>query len=263
MQILRYSLQSLLFVLINSVFVLSQSQPPSDPQAVALASQSIAGLTGGNAVNDVTLAGSVIWSAGTTPETGVVTLLASGTGESRMNLSLPSGIRAEIRDASAGVPQGEWIAQDGSSGLFAQQNCATDAVWFFPALGSLAAGPNVVLTYVGLETRNGVALQHIQSYIYQPNPSGVSPSSQQLSTIDFYLDATTLLPVTMTYSAHPDTSANANLEVEVDFSNYQPLNGFLVPTRVQRYLQGNLQVDITLSTGAFNTGLALSDFTIQ
>src|SRR5579859_5351194 len=116
----------------------AQNPPQSDPQAVSFASKSIAALTGGNAISDVTLTGSVTWSGGASPETGTTTLLASGTGESRMSFVLPSGMLTEIRDASTGVARGKWIAESGTSGLFAFQNCATDAVWFFPALGSLA-----------------------------------------------------------------------------------------------------------------------------
>ncbi len=262
-RILRCSLRSFWLVLVGSTFLFSQNPSESDPQAVSFASQSIAALTGGKAINDVTLTGSVTWSGGAAPETGTATLLASGTGESRMSLVLPSGTRTEIRDASTGMAQGQWIAQSAKSGLFAFQNCATDAVWFFPALGSLAAGPNVVLAYIGQETRNGAAVQHIQSYIYQQNPSGVSPSPQQLSTMDFYLDATTLLPVAITFNAHPDNTASTNLLIEVDLSNYQVMNGAMVPTHIQRSQQGNVLVDITVSGASFNTGLPLSDFTIN
>jgi hypothetical protein len=42
---------------------LSCQQPRSDPQAVAYASQSIAALTGGTSINDVTLSGTVTWNA--------------------------------------------------------------------------------------------------------------------------------------------------------------------------------------------------------
>lgn len=164
---------------------------------------------------------------------------------------------------STGVARGEWIAGSGKSGFFAPQNCVTDAVWFFPALGSLAAGPNVVLTYIGQETRNGAAVQHIQSYIYQPNPSGLTPSPQQLSTMDFYLDATTFLPVAITFNAYPDNNASANLIVEVDFVNYQALSGVMVPTELRRSVQGNVLVDMNISGAAFNTGVPLSDFTIN
>jgi hypothetical protein len=175
-----------------------------------------------------------------------------------MNFGFPIGTWTEIRDASTGVALGEWIAPSGASGLFAFQNCATDAVWFFPVLGSLAAGPNVVLNYIGQETRNGEAVQHIQSYIYQSNPI-----TQQWSTMDFYLDATTVLPAAITFDSHPDNNASTNLLIEVDFSNYQSLSSVFVPTHIQRSLQGNLLVDIRISGASFNTGLPLSDFAIN
>jgi len=132
----------------------TQGQPASDPQALAYAAQSIAAMSGSTAISDVTLTGTVTWNGGST-DTGTATLRALGTGESRMDLALTSGVRTEIRDARTGVQLGQWLAPNNTSGYFASQNCWTDAVWFFPALGSLAAGPNVVLSYIGQETRNG------------------------------------------------------------------------------------------------------------
>ena len=234
-------------------------QPASDPQALAYAAQSIAALTGGTVINDVTLTGNVVW-LGT--ETGTATLKALGTGESRMDLALSSGTRSEIRDAQTGYPIGEWINPTAASGRLAGQNCQTDAVWFFPALGALAAGSNIVLKYVGQETRNEASVQHIQSYVFQPTPTATNVP-QHLSTMDFYLDATTLLPVAITFNGHPDSDENTNFLIEVDFSVYETTNGALVPMHIQRLSQGNLNADITLTGASFNTGLSLSDFAIQ
>jgi hypothetical protein len=207
--------------------------PVSDPQAVAYAAQSIAAMTGRTAISDVTLAGTVTWYVGDT-DTGTATLRALAPGESRMDLALTAGTRTEVRDAQTGVQLGEWFAPNNTSGVFASQNCWTDAVWFFPVLGSLAASPNVVLSYIGSTTWNGEGVQQIQSYVYQPNPLGLTPSPQQLSTMNFYLDANTLLPAAVTFNSHPDNDANTNLLVEVDFSNYQTVSGAVVPMHIQR-----------------------------
>ncbi len=86
----------------------------------------------------------------------------------------------------------------------------------FPVLTSLGGGSNIVLSYIGQESRNGSAVRHIQSYVYQQGQFP-NPSPQQLSMMDFYLDATTLLPVAITFNAHPDNDANTNLAIEVDF----------------------------------------------
>lgn len=243
--------------------VAAQNPPASDPQALAYAAQSIVALTNGTTINDVTLTGTVTWN-GPGSDSGTASLKALGIGESRMDLALSSGQRTEIRDAQSGVQLGEWINPDSTSGQFASQNCWTDAVWFYPALSSLALGPNVVLSYIGQETRNGVTVQHIRSYVYQANwPAGVLPTAQQLSAMDFYLDATNLLPVALTFNAHPDSDASTNLLIEIDFSDYRSVSGTLVPMHIQRYFQGNLLVDLKIISASVNSGLLLSDFTLN
>ncbi len=246
----------LTFLVLTSDAV-GQNPPASDPQALSFATQSIAALTGGTNISDVSLTGSVTWNGS---DTGTATLQALGTGESRMDLALTSGTRTEIRDVQTGAPIGQWISPNNSSGNFAPHNCWTDAVWFFPALGSLAAGPNVVLSYIGQESRSGVTVQHVQSYQYL---TGQFPSPQQLSTMDFYLDANTFLPVALTFNAHPDNDANTDLLVEVDFSSYQAISGVVVPLHIQKYQQGNLMVDVSISGASFNTGLSLSIFALN
>jgi hypothetical protein len=249
-------------ILLCASYSLAQT-PRSDPQAVAYAAQSINAMIGSSTVTDVTLTGSVVWTGNGTSENGTGIFLALGTAESRFDLTLSGGTRTEIRDASTGVALGQWVAESGASGLFAPQNTMTDPVWFFPPLGSLAAGPNVVLAYIGQETRNGASVQHLQSYVYQPAPPGGGPTPQQLSTIDFYLDATALLPLATVFNAHPDNNPNSNIQIEIDFSNYQPISGVNVPMHIQESSQGGILIDLSVSGAAFNTGLPLSDFSIN
>lgn len=252
----------LLCVVSVSSFLVGQGRSASSPQALSYAARSIAALTGGATISDVTLTGSVSWNGGA--DTGTARLRALGSEESRMDLALSSGTRTEIRDAQNDGHRGRWVSPDNTSGQVALHNCWTDAVWFFPALSSLAARPNVVLAYVGQETRNGASVQHVRSHVDQANwPTGVLPTAKQLSTMDFYLDATTLLPVAVTFKAHPDNDAMKDLAIEVDFSDYQAISGVMVPTHIQRYSQGNLLVDITVTSASFNTGLPLSVFAVR
>ena len=148
----------------------AQNPPQSDPQAVSLATQAMAALTNGVAVSDVTLSGNATWIAGLDVETGSATLLAKGTGESRIDLSLTSGQRSEIRNNASG-PQGAWV-DAGTTHAYALHNCWTDSAWFFPILSSLSgANPSAVLSYIGSETRNGTSVQHLHSYFYLPAKS--------------------------------------------------------------------------------------------
>jgi hypothetical protein len=73
----------------------------------------------------------------------------------------------------------------------------------------------------------------------------------------------TFLPASITFNAHPDNDSASNLLVEIDFSNYQSVNGFSVPMHIQKYLQGTLLIDLTVETAAFNTGIPLSEFAIN
>jgi len=164
----------LLLVLFSPSLVFAQTQPASDPRAVTLAAQSIAALTGGIAISDVTLTGTVTWNG---TDSGTATMQAVGTGESRVDLALAGGTRTEIRDAQTGVALGQWMAGN-DSGYFAMQNCWTDAVWFFPPLGSLSMGSNIVLVYVGQENRSGATVQHIQSYLYQSDSKPHTSATQ-------------------------------------------------------------------------------------
>jgi hypothetical protein len=238
--------------------------PTSNPQALAFAAQAITALKGGASVSDVTLTGTATWTAGSDGETGSATFQALGNGESRMDVALPSGSRTEIRDASTGTGKGKWVAQSGASGMLAPHNCLTDAVWFFPSLGSLAGSTNLIFSYIGLESRNGTNVQHIQSYVYQSNlVQGSGATLQQLSTMDFYLDATTLLPSAISFNVHPDNDATSNIPVEIDFSNYQVTSGLMIPMHIQKHMQDQLLIDATVSNVAFNTGLTLSTFNIN
>jgi len=237
----------------------AQNQPPSDPQAVTFAAQSIAALTGGAAISDVTLTGNATWFAGSTSDSGPVTLMATAAGQSRIDIQLSGGVRSEIRDASGGVAAGgQWIDLAGIAHDFAFQNCLTDATWFFPALTSLASRSNVVLSYPGQENRQGISVQHLHSYIY----SG-SSANQQLSAMEFYLDSTSLLPVAITFNAHPDDDQSTNIPVEIDFSGYQTMNGVVVSTHIQKLLNGQMILDSTISGASTNNGLASSIFQLN
>jgi len=256
-----------LLLLTYPTFLSGQDQPPpSDPQAIALATQAIAALTNGVAVSDVTMDGDATWIAGSDKETGPTTLLAKGTGESRVDLKLSGGTRTEVRNDTAGSPQGESTASDGTVEAWSQHNCWINASWFFPALSILAAtsDPSMILTYVGLESRDTGSVQHIRAYRYVPSKrAGTVALTTSLSTEDIYLDSTSLLPVAFSFNTHPDDDMATNILVEIDFFAYQSSNGVQVPMRVQKLINGGLALDIAVTSAAVNAGLSDAPFAIQ
>jgi len=240
----------------------AQSLPTGDAQAVALAAQSVAALTGGIPVADVTLNGTVTRIAGSDQQSGTVTLLAKGFSESRADLNLSGGNRSEIRNTNGNPNEGNWIGPDGTVHPIALHNCFTDPSWFFPALGTLAAAamnPNIVLTYVGLEVLGQSSVQHIHAHTYDSYFS----DAQQLTAMDFYLDPQTLLPLVITFNEHPDADSMTDIAVQVLFSDYRSANGATVPFHIQRFVNNTLILDIQLASSTINSGIADSIFTVQ
>jgi hypothetical protein len=231
------------------------------PQAVALATQALAALTGTTQVSDITLTGTATRKAGSDIESGSITLKALGNPDSRFDLVVSTGTRSEIRNASGGTPQGSWITPDGVSHAMAYHNTLTDAAWFVPELTVLSqlSNPNLVASYVGQETRAGAAVQHLHFAFQSPSPDPTG-LFQSLSAEEVYLDASTFLPVALTFNAHPDIDAGTNISVEIDFSSYQSVNGVQVPFRVQKLLNGTLFLDVTVQSVQINSGLTSAAF---
>ena len=239
---------------------IAQSTSKSDPLAVSLAQKSATALTGGVAISDVTLNGTVISIAGSENESGTGSLQAKGSGETRVDLSLGSARRSDVRSLLNGIPVGAWEKNGGSTNSYAEHNCLTDAAWFFPALSSLsqAANPNFIFSYVGQELHNSVSTQHIQVHQLQ----GAWPDIQRLTKMDFYLDPSSLLPLAVVAQVHPDNDWVTDIPLEINFSNYQTVNGLRVPFHIQQLLNGTVVLDFTVTSATFNAGLQDSIFTL-
>ena len=241
----------------------------SDPQALAFAVKSVAVLTGGEPIADVTLTGTATRTAASDIETGTVTLKALGTASSLIDFSGSEGNRVEVRNSSGGIPQGSWVGTDGVSHPMASSNCVTDAVWFFPALSVLSevstANSNLVATYAGQESLDGETVDHVRFWQVFPTGSGSAGTLallQHLSTVDVYLDATSLLPVELDFNIHPDDNAGADIPVEIQYGDYQRLGGVLVPTQVRKFINHTLFLDLKLTEAAVNTNLSPADFDV-
>lgn len=266
MRILRPGLLFAFSFLLSASAILAQQSPnpttaPRDAQAVLIASQSLQALTSNTSVTDISLQGTATYTAGSDIETGTVTLLASGNLASRMNLNLTGGQRAEIRNGA----QGDWIGPDGTEHSMATHNCWPDADWFYSGLSfqALNSDPGLGMSYIGLESKNGLAVQHIRLFRVVPSSSGVpQPTVLALSTEDLYLDASSYLPLFLDFNTHPDDAFNRDFSVEVAFSDYQQMSGIMIPVRIQKHLNGALVLDLTVTSATINSGLPASDFSV-
>lgn len=257
---LRFASFWLLLFLCVSVALPAQQSPPSEPRAVAMAAQSIAALTHGLDLRDVTVTGNAIWAVGPDRESATATLIASGRSESRVDIHLDGGSRIEVRSSLSGGPEGQWTNPDGKRGLYPLHNCRTDSAWFFPALSSLAnVDRRSVFSYMGSEQWNGLSVEHLRVY----RPSNIASKDRtQLSAMDFYLDPGSFLPLGLSFKTHSDTDVHTDISVEVFFADYRSVNGVQVPFRIQRHVGGSV-LDITVTNAIFNSAVSDDTFSIR
>ncbi len=262
---MRFPRFALLAVFALVPFAVAQQTATTSTQATAILQSSLSALSGGQTLTDVTLSGTARRIAGSDDETGTAALKAISSGASRVDLSLPSGQRNELLNTSVSPSAGTWSGPDGISHAVAYHNLLTGPAWFFPLfpIAEGLTGSGYVATYVGHETHNGQAVEHVS---VSQTSSSRSPSGalllQHLSQVDFFLDSTTLLPAAMTFNVHPDSNALLDIPVDVRFSDYRTVSGAKVPFHVQKYLNNGLVLDFQAQSVTLNSGLAASSFSL-
>jgi hypothetical protein len=250
-----------LTALVSSPIKAQTTAPARDPQALTLIASSLKALTGGVAVNDVTLQATAAYVAGSDEESGTAALTASGNQQSLVQLNLSGGPRQEIRNG----PAGAWSGPDGTAHSMATHNCWTDASWFSPALmlEAVASDPQTGLSYLGPDSSKGRPLLHLQvTRVPAGQSADVTTLILRLSVMDIYFDPQSFLPLVLDFNIHPDNDANTNIPVEIQFGNLQNNNGALVPFRVQKYLQGSLLLDLVVTNVSINSGVPQSAFAL-
>lgn len=236
----------------------------SAPQAISLLKQSLAALVGSKPITDVTLSGTAQRIAGSDNESGtVVAKVLVGTG-SRIDLTLPSGPRSEIRNTSSVPIVGSWSGPDGVSHAAADQNLVTDPGWSpVFSLTAFATSQNALVTYVGPETKNGNDVVHITASMQFPALTSTGARfMEHFSQTEIYLDPTTFLPVAIAFNIHPDGNSSIDIPIEIDYSSYQTVNGALVPFHVQKLINNGLALDLQFNSALLNSGLSATTFTV-
>jgi len=245
----RLSLFLFLTLLFASCAAWSQTAPSG-----GVLTQMANAFTGGQPVSQVQLTGTASWTAGSLQDSGTATLSASADGSSsQMQLALTTSGQKTLTQAGAGSSADcTWSGADGVAHEISVGNCWKPQVWFLPAL---TLQPTVIPSYVNFAdlgagtvgfTQN--TYRHLQG---QLNFNGLSAPLAtmipQQSTSDLGLDPNTLLPAVLSYSLTPD-SGGTPIAIEIHYSNYQAVNGVQVPFLIERYINGSLQLSITVSS---------------
>jgi hypothetical protein len=276
----------------------STTSGPQTSQAASIMQQSIAAMTGGASVTDVTMTGTVTvtsnfvvpgntgsastsqsapTSAGANTETGTVTMVATSAGRTQSTVTISAGNHTEIRDISGGWPTLSVIGTDSVVHTVTTQSALAPhpASFYLPfVLTSGLSSGMYASSYVGEEIWNGASVQHISLWMVPGGSwSGSAQMLQQITQHDIYLDPSSLLPVGMTFTVHPYDPANPNRLLlplrdnsvdsveQVRYSQYQQVQGRLIPFHTHTTFQTThlgVVVDVQLTSVNFNTGATVT-----
>lgn len=208
----------------------------------------------GKPVTSVVMTGHATWTAGNITDSGPVTLTIAPDGVARMNLSIPSaGAQVEVSSGSGKDRQCQWSDTSGILHDVDSRNCWKTMLWFLPAYSlqskMILANEQGVNDYGSTPLGTASTLyRHLQSqFVFQLPSLNNTKDVMRLSTTDIGLDPTSHLPAVLTYSLLPDKGAETPIAVEVHFSKYSLVSGVQLPFSIQRFLNGSLQLDISIT----------------
>jgi hypothetical protein len=112
---------------------------------------------------------------------------------------------------------------------------------------------SVVDLGIGTVGANGGTYRLLQAQVW---PTDALPTDAAqiatMSTTTVGLDPASLLPVVLVYSVPPDSGALSSVAIEIHYSDYRVVNGVQIPFTIQRYINGSLQLQISVNSAQFN-----------
>lgn len=231
-----------------------------DPQAIQVLMQTLTtagGIAALSAIQNYTATGTVnyYWGDG---EQGSVVVKGRGTGQFRIDASLPEGTRSWAVNNGNG-----WVREaDGTTDVIFTHNALNLGSLTFPSafLSSALQDSSMSIVYVGLEVSNGTQVHHIRAQKFYPHNADPAGLFARLSKREFFIDAHTFYLVSSEDMTHPRDNATVDYVHRVEFSDYRKVNSMLVPFSIIEYVQGQPSETFQLNQINFNVGLQDSDF---
>jgi hypothetical protein len=264
----RLLFSSALLLLLPSAPVVRSQQSPSpqptpvvsrDPLATNVIQAAITAL-GGAAPADATATGTITITAGSDTEAGNIQVFARGTTQT---LELITTATQTIRSVySNGLSNDSDHIASKAPYPFELAATSQSALLPLPLLAGISGSPDFGLQYVGMEAFNGTNCHHVRwwnSYASQADLQSLS----DFSSHDIWLSVATGLPVAVSYSTRPGRGAVPSTAVQILYSSYISSQGFLFPSRIEKYVNGTFWATLSITSVSVNAGLSDSVFTLN
>ena len=242
----------------------SPPAPTRDSQALGILGQALnagGGLQAVMAVQDFTANGNITHFWADQPVQGSVTIKGLGVANFRMDENLPTGTESWV----ASKAEGSEKTIDGkiSDLVWANQFKRLSLTFPLALIASAVDNASLQVTYNGQTSYQGHSAYDVR--IQQILPSVVDPKGTSSARIaqDFLIDSSTFAILGMRDQLYGESSNQAPLPHEIQFSNVQSQNGVQVPLGVSEFINGQHTWTLQLSSISFNTGLTSTDFVLQ
>jgi len=235
-----------------------QSASSRDPQAFAVLQQAITAM-GGSAPSDSTASGTITTNSGSSTDNGTFLIMTRGTGQTSEQIQTAHEAVTLVysQESAAQVQDGNLTALPIESAVTSQS-----ALFPLPLLIGMLNDPDSAYSYVGLETFNGASVHHVQVWTSFASIPTLAPLAS-FSTHDLWLDATSGIPLRISYNNHLGQGAANSVAFDVMLSNYQGVNGIQFPFLITKSVNGTPWATITINSVVFNTGLTDANFPVN
>ncbi len=241
--------------------------PPVATQSDAAAQSVLSGVlsaAGGlvvlSTLRDFTALGTIAYNWAGQQDQGSVTFRGLGASDFRLDAQLTDGTRSWAVNGGVGT----LASQDGSTEVIPGHNAINLGSLSYPYLW-LAAAATAATTTVsseGAAVVNGVNTVDIRVQLHYSTATDPNGTLAQLSTRDFFIDPTSFLIVKAEFMTHPVNTISVSLPEDIYYSNYQQVNGAVVPFTIMQTVNGQQIWTAQLSSIQFNTGLSSANFTM-
>jgi hypothetical protein len=260
----------LALILLSSIFAFAansggqatttQAPVSKDTQAVSVLTQALnaaGGLSAIGAIQDFTATGNITyyWDQ---PVQGTVTVRGRGLHEFRLDATLADGVHSWFVNSSTSFQENP----DGSTLPLPSQNIVKPANLTFPLLHLVMAIQDAAVTvsYGGLVTHDGQQVHDILIQRTFPQSSDPLGALGRITKAHIFIDPNALTIQSILDTAYRRDLGPGEFSHEMQFSNYQAVNGVFVPMSVTEFISNQQTETIQLTQINFNTGLADSDF---
>jgi hypothetical protein len=233
-----------------------------DQKGVAVLQQVMAG--SGAATNPIgafTATGTITYYWAGQPVQGSATIRARGSGQFRLDASLPDGTRSYTASQQGGSRK----SQDGKLSSIPAHNTLSTIIPTlpYPAIAAALSDPAFTITSLGLVNVGGTTAYQIRvtrTFAKQSDPDGTLSS---LSRVDYFIDPQTFLVLRTEDLTHPVQSLTESYSHSIEFASYTAMSGVAIPTVVREKVAGQTTWEFRLLSITLNPSLQDADFVLQ